>query len=430
MAQHAYLDYPATELRKPRKVYTAKLARICTQLDANPSKALSFKHWFMQTPHTATVTPVSLWVVGSYARGALTCGDLDLVFNFAKTEGHPPGRTQLNRTFLGIRPDVRAYHGTPLENDSGVEFSEARLVWQPGMDWASAIAAILPNFEATRFARISDSIPLRSEQLLEDAEELTELAKLAEAGVLQWSFTPVNELEPVTLPLRPDDQDFMHHMTFRGAAQKALAPCILGYVQKMRAENSLPGRWDFSGSKTEVVIGGTMLRLGTSRVPVELLDNISTDRLVLAPYLSKRGPNGFWSIERGPHHPVTKAFKNVKGWALATPDGEHLICCHGAHGDCLGVDLLPTEEAAQEWAAELNNDEDTGPVEESETLAPKLRNGRELLALLASVDLVLATATGSFVPLTHAGMYFEHGDKAHTMKGFSALELAERLNCL
>ena len=67
----------ALEKRFPRDVFTKKLRRICERLDECATRTISFKHFFFRHRLlTAEVTVKSLWVAGSYARGAAECGDL------------------------------------------------------------------------------------------------------------------------------------------------------------------------------------------------------------------------------------------------------------------------------------------------------------------------------------------------------------------
>jgi len=108
----------ALEKRYPRESFTKKLERICQRLDEASIRAIAHKDFFNK-PATSKVEITSLWVVGSYARGAMMCGDLDLVLEYRVVEGqHPSPRT----VFL-----IPAGFGGRSER-SGVKNRDERLV--------------------------------------------------------------------------------------------------------------------------------------------------------------------------------------------------------------------------------------------------------------------------------------------------------------
>jgi hypothetical protein len=142
---------------------------------------------------------LSLWVVGSFARGASNCGDLDLVLNYKVVEGSDPNGRRAGQALFKSLPDVRVYGGTPTENESGVAFSEAVLVWQgQEFDWKGVIASIPKGAGTERFSRSTDRIPFRTEQLAVDLEKLSEIAEMEAQGRIQWTFTPISELVAAT----------------------------------------------------------------------------------------------------------------------------------------------------------------------------------------------------------------------------------------
>src|SRR5690606_24899103 len=101
-------------------------------------------------------------------------------------EGTVPFARIVIKEFGAALPDVRAYLGTPSKNSSGVTFPEAVLIWEHGKDWSGALAGIPIDPGASRFARETDSIPLRSEQLRAVESDLQELCKLHDEGILRW----------------------------------------------------------------------------------------------------------------------------------------------------------------------------------------------------------------------------------------------------
>ena len=168
---YIFAPEPFMEPRRPRDHFTRVLSRICERLDASSVSEIKWTDRFFKEENRSVVSIRALWVVGSYARGALHCGDLDLVIEattpeFEGRRGVLPPTRAICRSFFKSTPDVRVYVGTPDENTSGLAFDSARLLWsseQP--DWRAAIEAILPDPSAGRFPRPTDAIPLRMEQL-------------------------------------------------------------------------------------------------------------------------------------------------------------------------------------------------------------------------------------------------------------------------
>lgn len=81
------------ENRAPREKFTKTLTRICARLDVQAtfdiedndelSRRLVASGHMTREQVRERVEIATLWVVGSYARGALTCGDLDIVIQNA-----------------------------------------------------------------------------------------------------------------------------------------------------------------------------------------------------------------------------------------------------------------------------------------------------------------------------------------------------------
>jgi hypothetical protein len=61
-----------------------------------------------------------LWVVGSYAQRAPTCGDLDLLLDLEVIEESMLPIQKLLRQAVGVFPDVRYNHGKREENGSRI----------------------------------------------------------------------------------------------------------------------------------------------------------------------------------------------------------------------------------------------------------------------------------------------------------------------
>jgi hypothetical protein len=296
----------ATERRTPRETFTRTLRRICDRLDEQSvfeiedNSAIArqgVRSGYLSTDDiTERIEITRLWVVGSYARGALFCGDLDVLIETRCVDGRPRRLhyRQLIRPAFGMLANVRYHEGTPAENSAGVEFPEAVEIWAKGADWEAAIESIKPNPNARRFDRAGDAVPLRTEQLYDGLATKEELAEQHAKGLLSWRLLPITGQAKLE-----DPSDFeMHVLTRLGWGRKtsALLPHVLQYLRNegYEAEN-------FSGlERAALNVCGIHFALGRPYPRVELLDELSISRVVAVPHLSRRGPNGLWEIRRGP----------------------------------------------------------------------------------------------------------------------------------
>jgi hypothetical protein len=264
----------ATEKRFPRATFTKKLSRMCERLDACSTHTLSFKHWFFDRKESATSTVTALWVVGSYARGALECGDLDVVVEVSTVGGEPPQR-QLMRTFFGAPPYVRCYTGTPEKNTSGIEFPNPVSIWTgPGCDWLHALQGIAPDPSAGRAKRAIDAIPFRMEQLRTHIEQLEELLKLRRKGLIEWNFVAFDQklLAPVAAGDFLDSEAYVERFIRLEFAGKGVVR-LLHPVSKVMRKIEPGGAWrSDSGPRTTIWCGGTLLDLGRPSLHIHRLD--------------------------------------------------------------------------------------------------------------------------------------------------------------
>lgn len=131
-----------------------------------------------------------MWVVGSYARGMLMCGDLDVLLETQTAGKEPNTHRGLARLAFGYVQNLHWHHGTPETNSSRVAFPEAYEVWTPGKDWQAAIGAIPVNPQALRFERPRDLVPLGSHQLYAGIETQDQLLEAYGKGHITWRFLP------------------------------------------------------------------------------------------------------------------------------------------------------------------------------------------------------------------------------------------------
>ena len=192
-----------------------------------------------------------------------------------------------------------------------------------------------------------------------------------------------------------------------------------------------------AGSST---VGTGLLRVGGIRVQAEQLwlhtdtfNDLDCTAIAFIPALSTRGPNGFWLIERGPNHPLVKAFQDVSVWVHANRDGTHCLVTSSAHPaegypeTAETTEVFPTKEAAQEWADQLYEEDDQVDRDEWR-LAPKLIEGREVLQLLACIDAVIPHGDEEFAVTSRGLAYCRvHGEAT---KVLTAQEIADELRKL
>ncbi|MBC3487158.1 hypothetical protein HU750_15915 [Pseudomonas sp. SWRI50] len=215
------------EKRHPSERFTKQLIKMCRALDKASEHDFEVKGY--RNTHPGHMEALELWVVGSYARGAATCADLDVVVNF-NSSGAAPSSSETRRKFFGSPPLLRLYEGTPEENRSGVPFPEAVLIWTKADGaWQSRIDSIRLDPNAGRAPRETDVIPLRPEQMYLWPEELAKVVELHRAGVLEWEFIPFSDsmLEPIPEQDKGEPERQLHLRTRdMGKKTQQLIPAV------------------------------------------------------------------------------------------------------------------------------------------------------------------------------------------------------------
>lgn len=385
-------------LRKPRALYTRALTRICERLDSQDTHEIFWKDRLLREACRTVVRAESLWVVGSYARGALECGDLDLVLQVTCVEGYRPPLKSFTSQALGRSSGVRYYEGDPESNSSHVAFPEAVHIWSKGKDWQRSIGSIVVDPTAARLSRPTDEIPLRSEQLYADIGDMEEVVKRRNAGEIAWRFIPINRADPELLPT--EDESRVHRlMSYRGKKTRELAPYLLRYVRDHRLP--LYSRCNSRSGAAELELEGTFIAMGRPWIAHSQLDTLEFSRVALMPHLSQRGPNGIWELRRGEKHPFEIRMKNTAAYIHTTPTGlPSRICYVNKFGaECQRISVFMMREQAQEAAAEEEEDFDL-------PLTVARIEGSSLLETLSYVDAIeLFTSDGAITSLylTHLG---------------------------
>jgi hypothetical protein len=267
----------------------------------------------------AEVKVLGLWVAGSFSRGATFCGDLDMIMNVEILKGCWPSSTMIKKDVLGVFPDVSVYSGTPDKNSSGVQFPEAVLLWSPDKpNWEKALTSIEVSDSAGRFERKYDLLPLRREQF--DCSDHECLVELYEKGLIAWEWVPSGSIESPA-----DDQAIEAFLKRYGryAGKKTLE--AMSAAVRYLATKVPPASWDYYYDDPMIIkMGGYHVVVGPiPYAAIGLLDSIAYSAVVVAPYKSRRGPNGLWIIARGPEHPLVRFFSLLVAYAEVSTD--HLI---------------------------------------------------------------------------------------------------------
>ena len=396
------------ERRRPRDRFTRILKRLCQRLDEASDAQVRWTESIFKKVRQDIVTVHALWVVGSYARGALDCGDLDLILDVTSQSDGPrawlPPTSAICRTIFRSPADVRVYIGTPEKNTSGLAFDDARLVWSSeGTDWAAAIVAIRPDPSASRFYRPTDAIPFRMEQLDTDIDTISELLELERTQLLQWEFVPYTDAA-LEEPRSEDENDVVWLASeFCGKRTQRLIPHLL---RTFRRNTIWPkGKWlRKRADKTAFRNGGCDILVGRPPIPYFRLDELPTSEIALFPHLTQRGPNGVWLLGRGDEHPLVKRAMGIRLFCLVSEDGCPVdVRCIGTNGtEGTTFDLFSSESAAAQQARE---------DEQQFGVPTNIRrvSGKDLLTLLSLADALYLGE--SEIPLTTAGRLLLEADE-------------------
>lgn len=390
------------ERRRTHGAFKRTLARIAGRVANDPVFRIRWRNELLgRDPRESTIRVRALWVAGSFARGARTCGDLDLIADVILEDGFHPGERQVARAVIGTAVDVSLYVGTPEKNASGVAFPEARRVWaETEPAWETALALIREDTSATRFDRKIDQLPFRAEQLAPaDKPELESIVDLHAGDILAWEFVPLERIGNSPDHWPPGAQKCAERL-FRSTGRKTADALrvALGYV----VEHARCIDWDEAhGERVTFRIGPYEVRTGRPGVAVDALDDLNVFSILIVPHHSRRGPNGVWSIQRGPHHRVERLFASASAWYHRSEDGCAAVAewDWSSWRDAKVLQLFESRKQAHEQA-QLDREELGDHDRQVECVAA---TGTDLLRLIAGVDAV-DLPDWRLLPLTITGV--------------------------
>jgi hypothetical protein len=300
---------------RSRESFVKTLTKIFMRIDARQVYEVSWKlfRYANEQDDRCKFILNKVWVVGSFARGAISCGDLDLVVKIDVLSGFShPSASMVAKSSIGRFPDLSVYLGTPDDNSSGVAFPESVLLWSKddiSPSWQKRIESISVDENATRFSREYDSLPFRTEQIcrgnLESIDKIVSGLK-SEKIVSQWvsmedliRVAPDSRSESLLLRIMRDKCGEQTVKVFQSAIPwMSLNLPILD--------------WQPEYAATELWVGGCRLHTGPSPyVPLHWLNRLAFSTVCLMPHITRRGPNGLWIFRRGPKHQLVKKFESA-----------------------------------------------------------------------------------------------------------------------
>lgn len=372
------------ERRRPRQSFTRALKKIAERIDAQDVYTIDYYNDLLRQSERTVFRVNALWAFGSWAKGALECGDLDLMADISLIEGYMPFDSVICRVLIKRARDVRLYIGTPEKNSSRAILKDAVLIWSPGnRDWKANINDIKPDPTVKRYKRPTDVLPLRNEQLYTELEELENLIAQRKQGVLTWDWHPFQASAPCSDRWSPDGKSLLDRVSHRRTGKKICAALalVIDWFEKNGPVQTW--RWD-DDSRAAFWVNGIRTHIGRPTVYHGWLDHHSCSGMMLVPHLSSRGPNGIWHIRRGKKHPLERLFRGIQAFTTARPNGKPLpVRIQDGWRTTDAIDFFRGSEDAESFFKEFHADESEA-IEDG--IQVTMVAGTDLLAAISQVD--------------------------------------------
>lgn len=346
-------------LKQPREKIAKKLEEICKALDVS-------NQTFVDPKNHVKVTGV--YVFGSFARGAKFCGDLDI---FVESEGMLGGHPKKNWTVPLAVPkkrNVDMIPGTPQDNSYRLETDISFKVWEPNLDWKTAIKSIPVSDTAGRLSRKHDALIIEARRTAHGLDDLEEISDLVDQGIITVKFVPQENID--LLPF-PKTKEFID-VTTGYLSQKAGS----GFMSQLFSafqyweSNGFPindEAFQYDNIHTEFSIQGFKCNISKNvYLDTDCLDSYFVHSYIAYPLHKKNEKNGMYIIERGNEHPLTKAVKGCTLYGLQNKGSNTLSTCsmHNQFDEISDrYELFSSFEKAQEeanWLNDGSSDEEDG----------------------------------------------------------------------
>jgi hypothetical protein len=310
-----------------------------------------------------------VFVFGSFARGAPTCGDLDLLLQIQPRAGSrlPPTPTAKRAVFGALR-NADLFVESAASSTYLANFPEARQIWSSDDPCgAERVDAIAVDPAARRFARKADVLPVSLKRLDIDKAQAEELADAIHEQRITSSWRVIDG--DVVDEERWSDSLKKAARQFNEDLGKDTRRCVPFAMECLRnnAHRSLGQRYVDGRHKTVMHVGGWQVRVGRPEPAFGDLDAIDTRGLIMVPKLSSSATNVVWTLTRGPQHPAMVAAREFRAWAV---------------NDGRGVQLIKKNDFSSQRAAQRSIDGWTENTEER----PVRLEGAELLAAISSAE--------------------------------------------
>ena len=282
-------------------------------------------------------------------------------------------------------------------------------MWSADMpDWNAAIEAISADPKATRFERPHDILPLRKEQIVDygDDDLFEMIIDMLEHGVLASEWIPLADII-----VDPENWSYEATEFFEGVQQwcgkktQDVMPTVIEWFNKNNDFDIW--RKDFS-EKTRFKIGGAEVLVGRPYIDLRLLDSLSCSAIVIAPHLSRRGPNGLWVLIRGAKHPLAEQFATCQAHYLSWGGSPDVAECFEGWRSCYSLELFRQQEQVEIRQQEIKKENDELDFDISSTA------GNDLLSLISVVDLVELDSVR--YAITRDGQIFDEADDIVTVE--------------
>lgn len=379
--------YPSDEALVSRKILLRQLLGVCERLNSLSKGSLPLHvmqgEFRVETSQKLEVEVVNLWLVGDLARGASAARRLELLVEYRCENWTAIDADQLVSKFIGAEPNLLVHVGRPELNSTGKYISVANRVW--GRDVSSSqeeVSKLVGNNALGPVHTASKLIPLADDQLKLSWLKCESFNAKVRAGVLKSSFIPIHQVEAVFRDSCDKAQERMLGLASLRLpeSQARMAPLVAGLFKHLAKTHLLQGAPEFVPEMGVFQQGGVCVTVGEHLDPDFLaLDNQRYTAMVYAPPLNKKGPNGFWLIERGAQHPLSKAFAQAQAW-VATEDGQRVSFEEKVYLDGHAAKVLHVYATKASAQASCN-----APAGQA-----LLLQGDELLQALALADILVA----------------------------------------